>query len=406
MFNGVLFWVNGVDPPQAYNGTTLGPAGFAAATGSTYPLVVNNLSGCASVHNRLYFWTGIDCGFWYGDTLAITGELNYFPFAGVVDDNSNVVSVQILTYDGGQGIASYTIFTMSQGEVLVYGGTDPSDPNNWALVGVYTSPPPISPGGICRYGGDTYIITSSDYTKLSQLMMALKLGTVPPRSKAAGACQAAVAQGRGLTGWQAIYWGFGRRLIMNVPLITLDKNGQRQFQQHVYNTGLDAWCRYTGLPSFCWAIWNDVPYFGGPNGKVVQFGTQGGDELVADQIAPVIANAQQAWNLFGSPQQKRLAALRPIMTNAQDSTYLFGVGFDYDTPVMNIVASHLGATTPWNATPWNQVPWEAPAETDVVWYIAEGDGSSLSVACQKTTAEEAPLVWIRTDLRLEQGMAL
>jgi hypothetical protein len=406
MFSGRLFLVNGDDPPQVYNGTTVAPAGFVQDPTSPYTLDPTKLIGVQTVHNRLYFWTNFETGFWYGNLLAITGNLNYFPFEMTIPDGTFVMSVQNLTYDGGLGIATYTIFTLSSGEVLVYSGTDPSDPNNWALVGIYTTPPPIGQRAICRYGGDSYIITSSDYTKLSQLMIALKLGTVPPRSKATGACQDAVSQGRGLTGWQAIYWGFGRRLLMNVPLIGLDSNGNRQFEQHVYHTGIDAWCRYQGLPSYCWVTWRDNLYFGSNNGRVVQFVDSGGDELDGQTLMPIASFGWQAWNLFGTPLNKRLAALRPIMRSAQSANYQFGFGFDYGDPVMNITAEHVGQPTPWNTTPWNQVPWERAAATDTIWYAAEGDGSSISVAVSANSANPKPLIWIRTDLRIEPGRAL
>jgi len=406
MFNHRLFWVNGNDAPQSYDGTTLAPAGFVQNPSSTYPLDPTKLIGVQTNHNRLYFWTNSATGFWYGGLYAITGNLDYFPFEMTVPDGAYLVNVQNLTYDGGLGIATYTIFTLTTGEVLVYSGTDPSDPNNWALVGIYTTPAPIGQRAICRYGGDSYIITSSDYTKLSQLMIALKLGTVPPRSKAAGACQAAVSQGRGQTGWQAIYWGFGRRLVMNVPLIALDANGNRTFEQHVYHTGLDAWCRYTNLPAYCWAVWNDNLYFGTTNGRVVQFGVPGGDELVSGTITNIIAFGQQAWNLFGTPTQKRVAAIRPIMRSAQSVEYQFGLGYDYNPPAMTIFASHVGMPTPWNTTPWNTTPWERSAQTDTIWYIAEGDGAAISVAVQSLTVSPQPLMWIRTDLRIEPGSAL
>jgi hypothetical protein len=422
-FNKHLFWVNGVDPPQDYDGTTLAAAGYVQDPTSTYTLNVNDLIGLAVVHNRLYFWTLQDCGFWYSELQAISGNLNYFPFEMTLGDGAHVVNVQILTYDGGNGIQSYTVFVMSTGEILTYQGTDPSDPANWSLVGIYTAPAPLDMRASCRYGGDTYIVTSSDHTKLSQLMIALKLGAVPPRSKAAGACQAAVAQGRGLTGWQAIYWGFGRRLIINVPLISNDPvTGYRQFEQHIYHTGLDAWCRYQGLSAYCWVVMGDRLLFGGDNGMVVEFGTAGGDELVkltppwntqlwnvtpwqVLQYNQISAFAQQAWNLFGTPTQKRVAAFRPIMRSAQTVQYTFGLGFDYNDPVLNMAAAHVGVATPWNTTPWGS-PWERLAETDTIWYIAEGDGSAISVALATTTDTPKPLIWIRTDLRIEPGDAL
>jgi hypothetical protein len=73
--------------------------------------------------------------------------------------------------------------------------------------------------------------------------------------------------------------------------------------------------------------------------------------------------------------------------------------------VLNLFAAHVGLPTPWNTTPWG-TPWERAAETDTIWYIAEGDGSAISVALSTVTDTPQPLIWMRTDLRIEPGQAL
>ena len=405
-FNQRLFWVNGQDLPQIYDGVTLAPAAFAAAAGSPYPLDVRDLVGVAVIHNRLYFWTGREPGFWYGDLYAIQGDLHYFPFEMTVSDGAFVVNIQPLTYDGGLGIATYTVFTLSTGDILVYSGTDPSDPANWSLQGNFMMPPPLGVRALTRFGGDAYIVTSSDYAKLSQLLIALKAGAMPVRSRAAGACQAAVEEGRTLTGWQMIYWGFGRRLVVNVPRLALHPvTGRRQFDQHVYHAGLDAWCRYQGLPAFCWLVWGDRLLFGGDQGMVNEFGGYGRDELLPGQFTAIQGTVQQAWNLFGTPLQKRFAAIRPIVRSALTVRYTFGLGYDYGAPDLVIEALHFGVPTPWNTTPWGS-PWERSAATDAIWYVLEGDGSAASIAMHAASPSPDPLIWVRTDLRIEPGSML
>jgi hypothetical protein len=427
MFRQHLFLVNGAAPPQVFDGTSLAAAGFVADPTSPYPLNVNLLAGVASVHNRLLFWTGKDAGFWYGPLQGITGNLNFFPLDMVTEDGAWLTHVMPLTYDGGLGIATYTVLVMSSGHLLIYSGSDPTVPataaypDAFALVGDYQMPIPIGgmpPRATTRYGGDAYVVTSSDYLKLSQLVMALRMGVQPPRSKATGACLEAVAESRDLPGWQAIYWGYGRRLLVNVP------QNDGSFRQHVYNTGLDAWCSYSGLLSYTWVVWDDALYFGSRQGYIMQFGTPGagGDQQdltrppwnttkwnttlwITQHISDLTATAQQTWNVFGTPQQKRIAAMRPIVRSAQGVTYKFGLGFDYNPVDYNITADHVGTRTLWNVTPWG-TPWERPAATDTVWYITTGDGSAASVALTVTTNTNQPLTWIRTDLRIEPGQAL
>jgi hypothetical protein len=406
-FNRRLFWVNGVDPPQRFDGTNLAAAGFVKNPASPYTLDPNTLVGVATIHNRLYFWTGFEAGFWYGGLFAITGNLDFFPFEMVSGAGAFLVNVQVLTFDGGTGVAAYTIFALSSGEALVYSGTDPSDPANFSLVGIYTIPAPVAVRAMARYGGEAYITTSADHARLTQQIAALVKGETAPRSKATGIVQQRVAEGRNLRGWQAVYWGFGQRVIVNVPLVGLDPAGRARFEQHVYHTGLDAWCRYQGLPAYCWAVWGDKLYFGSHQGRVIEFGVPGGDQLdESGAITPISGFAWQAWNLFGTPNTKRIAAIRPIVRSAQNVAYRFGLGYDYAPPVLNCTATHIGSPTPWNTTPWNAVPWERPVLTDAIWYIAEGDGSAVSIAFATEFATPKPLIWVRNDLRIEPGSAL
>src|SRR6266576_5907 len=256
-FNSRSIWVNGRDPAQIYDGTTWSAAGYTGADTSTF-------SGVGAFNNRVYFWTGKDPSFWFGPVLGIAGALDNFPLSMVTREGGNLIAVEVLSYDGGTGIDDYTCFFMSSREVLLYQGTDPSNPNNWALVGRYLIPTPVAQRGISRYGGDVYIITANDHQQLSKLFIALKLGEVAPRTKIAGAAKVAYAAGKNLPGWQALYYPAGTRMIYNIPNI----NGT--FSQHIFNTSTQAWCRFRNIPSLCWGIYNDALYYGGARGVVKQ----------------------------------------------------------------------------------------------------------------------------------------
>ena len=415
LFNGRLFFVNGRDSPQVYDGSTIAAAGFTAETGGP-SLDPTTLIGVQAIHNRLYFWDGENCGFWYGNLLAITGTLAYFDFSMLVPNGGALIAVQVLTYDGGTGIYSYAVFILDTGAMLTYQGTDPSDPNNWSLVGIYDISPPMGVRAAARYGGDIYASTMTDHLKMSQLMIALKLGQMPPRSKASGAQKTAALAGRTLPGWQACYYPAGRRLIFNIPLPS------GAFEQHVYNPPLDAWSRWTGLPSICWVVWGDQLMFGAPNGQICQADAADFDTVlriqqpwntiqwnskpwVIGQPRPIVAMAQQAWNIFGTPLTKRLAAVRPIVQSPGDITYDFAVGFDYQDPEVFVpVGQQEFSESPWDVSPWDTSPWSSETVVEAQWQIAAGDGTSISFAI--TVQAQHPMTWIRTDFRVEPGSAL
>jgi hypothetical protein len=424
MFNGRLLLANGRDPLQVFDGASLAALNITVdpsppAGSAIYPPFNSaTMIGLAVVHNLLFMWDGHSPGFWYSSVpYAFQGAiLHWFPFDMVTSDGANLISVSALTYDGGTGIASYTVFFLSSAEILIYVGTNPDIPpsgsaTGWNLQGSYTVAQPafggaVLPRALCRYGGDLYMISSTDYVKLSQLIKALGEGVFPPRSKASGACMAATAQGKSLLGWQMIYWGGGRRLIVNVPLVAPDPGaGYSNFEQHIYLTGIDAWTRYRGLNAYCWVVDDDEIFFGTENGTVNRFGVAAADEQPNAEQRPIDAFALQAWSLMGTAHNKRVAAIRPVVRTASAVYYEFGVGFDYAEPETPSPVEQYGVRTPWNTTPWG-TPWQRPTSTEVLWYVAEGDGSAISVAMHTVTSNIAPWIWTRTDFRIEPGIGL
>jgi hypothetical protein len=413
-FNGYLFLTNGVDGIQQWQGPG-GPA--VTAAGFTLdpsfgfdPSYISAMTGVTVKHNRLFFWTGRDCGFWYAPLLGITGELEYFDFSQSVPDGAALVAVETLTYDGGTGIADYTIFILSTGEMLSYSGTDPSNPDNWALVGLYVIAAPVGGAEVSglnsypnratlRYGGDVYVITSSDHAKLSQLIIALRLGQMPPRSKVSQAVVDAVGTARAFPGWQVIFWGYKRRILFNIP------QADGSFVQHVYNPALDAWSRYVGIPAICWVVWGDRLFFGTPQGTVVEHGVGSTDIWSSTQVAnPISATAQQAWNLFGTPLEKRVAAVRPVVQSVGPSAFSFSLGFDYGNPNVTIEINQASFEAPWDTTRWDASLWSDETTVDSQWNIGGGDGSAISLMVAAAGVQQ--LTWVRTDLRLEPGRAL
>ncbi len=389
-FNSRSIWVNGNDTAQIYDGTTMGATGFTGADMTT-------MSGVGAFNNRVYFWTGKDPSFWYGPVLGIAGALSNFPLSMVTREGGNLIAVEVLSYDGGTGIDDYTCFFMSSGEVMLYQGTDPSNPNNWALVGRYMIPTPVAQRGITRYGGDIYIITANDHQQLSKLFIALKLGEVAPRTKIAGAAKSAYAAGKNLPGWQALYYPAGTRMIYNIP------NPDGTFSQHIFNTSTQAWCRFRNMPARCWGIYNDQLYYGGPRGVVVQ-----ADIGATDNLSPILTQGQQAWNTFETPLIKRVVALRPIVQSNGIAMFNLGLGFDYQLSGLTFPGETVGLL---NTLIWGAGNWGPPrvwggriGVTDPRWHIGGGQGSAIGISLSANAS--VATTWIRTDLLLEPGRAL
>lgn len=406
--NSKLIFVNGVDPAQSYDGTTITAAAFTGTTDSEFV-------DCGTFHNRIFLWKAAEAGFWYGGVNAVTGAVTFFDFSSVAPDGGNLVTVQPFSYDGGQGINAFTAFLLDSGELLLYQGTDPSNASNWSLIGRYVVGLPVGRRAICRQGGDLYWTTSEDYQKLSVLIAALAQGVVPPLSKASGAVKTAVASGSTLFGWDAIYYPAGRRLIFNVP----ETDGT--YSQHVLNTATNAWCRYRGYAALCWAVHAGKPYFGTADG-IILLADAGNYDIAGQTLPPwdtspwdttpwdtpiyqpIVARGQQAWNVLQSVQYKRVAMGRPVISAMGRVNFQFGVGFDYVDPLVSTATIIQPQTAPWDVSPWDVTPWGSTWQADIDWHVSGGIGTAVSVSVNVNALQ--PISWVRTDLRVEPGAAL
>lgn len=387
-FNSKMFFVNGVDIPQIYDGTTLADTAFTGPT-------VTDIVGVNVFKNRLFFWLNNDDAFYYGGLNSISGALTRFSLATVSQSGGDLITMATMSHDGGNGIQDLAVFILSSGEVIIYEGNDPGDATAWSLVGRYKISPPVNVRSVVRYGADAYITTNDDHVPLSQQLVALRVGTVPPRSKASGAVQQAVNEGSTLFGWQAIFYPKGRRLLFNVP------NQDGTFYQHVYNVSTDAWCRFTGMNATCWGLYMNNLYFGTAAGTVCL-----ADSGSTDNGSAVVCDGQPAWNMFDDPRRKRLSAIRPLLLAYGTSTIQFGTNFDYQDITLSSSSSTINVSgSPWDTSPWDTSPWSSDsAQIDERWRSSSGSGYAVGFRLQATCL--APLSWLRTDCRYEIGSSL
>jgi hypothetical protein len=381
-FNGRIFFVNGVDEPQSYDGTTLGDAGFTGTTTS-------EIIGVEVFKQRLFFWRKDSQSFWYATLNAITGALVEYPLSGFAKTGGNVIACTTISHDGGEGISDLIVFILSTGETIIFQGTDPEFADSWQVYGRYHISPPVSPRAVAKYSADAYLTTSSDYVPLQQQLVALKVGQVPPRSKASGAVSQAVAANQNSYGWQTIFYPKGQRLIFNVP------NPDGTFDQHIFNTQQNAYCRFTGNNGASWCVFNSNLYYGGASGIVYQ-----ADVNNTDSGTAISFDGQCAWQDFGDPRRKRLSAVRPTFSTLGVATINFGTGFDYETVPLTTHTSTLAvAGSPWDISPWDTSPWSPETGIDIRWRLAGGTGTSMSYRVQGSC--QSQLQWLRTDVRYE-----
>jgi hypothetical protein len=149
-----LIGVSGLDVAFSYDGTTFSNLAITGITGSAA-----NLSHVFTFKGRLFFAQKDQLGFYYLAVGAIQGAASYFDLSQVARKGGYLVASASFSADSGNGPADYAVFITSEGEYIVYAGTDPSNASNWALVGRYYAAPPIGRKCTFNYGSELVIIT-------------------------------------------------------------------------------------------------------------------------------------------------------------------------------------------------------------------------------------------------------
>lgn len=275
---------NGVNTPIYYDGSA-----FSTLTITGSGLTATKLSD-VMVHKRRLFWLqGDSLTVWFLDVNAIQGAAGKLPLGGYFSKGGHLVAQATWSLDGGQGIDDLAVFVTSEGQVAVFQGLDPSDPDNWALVGIYDLARPLGDRPMIKWGSDLVVLTEDGVVPLSQALnkdrteddqVALTMKVATAFSKAARSYGANY-------GWSGtLYAGRGSLAIFNVPTSELTAS-----QQYVQSIQTGAWCRFTGINAFCWELANDGIYFGSTEGvyRWDAGSTDNGETIVAD-VTPAFSD--------------------------------------------------------------------------------------------------------------------
>lgn len=386
--------VNGSDAPQQYDGTTV-----SAMTISGSGLTPALLNGVQIHKARSYFWDDRTQDFWYSATNALGGVLTKFPLGRLPNTGGNLMAMTTWSLDAGNGPQDNAVFVMNSGVVLIYAGSDPGVATDWLLIGRYNLGAPISKRAIKKIGADVVVATKSGYVSLAQIFKSNDFNETSSAisTKIRQAAIDAAASFGALFGWHLQHYPNGNYALINVPTSTTD------FQQHVFNTETQSWCRFTGQNALCWGLYNDNLYYGTAAGTVLK-----ADSGTSDNGATIQCNSQTAWNYLESESvTKRLTALRLSMRRqAASLTYLVGVAFDYKallTTINQSLTDFSGSTWPlWEASPWDTQPWGGGDLTSNQWCSASGSGYVVSIATQMQLNSQR-VEWLATNYLVEAG---
>ena len=308
-----------------------------------------------------------------------------------------IVAHSTWTIDAGTGVDDYYVIATSQGEIIIYQGTDPSSSTTWALKGVWALGTPVGDRCLYKLAGDVIYISQDGLVPLGG---ALQSSRVNPRvaltDKIQQAVSSAVSIYGGNYGWDMLYFAPENMLFLNVPIA---EGGQQQ--QYVMNTISKNWCNFTGWEANCWELFSDFPYFGG-NGYVGKAwnGT-------VDDTSNISALCIPAFSDYGNPGNlKRWTMTRPIFRTNGNPAVLQSMNIDFNLSASTSPLSFNPSTfASWDSGVWDAAIWGAEFNVLQNWQSVTGIGYYGSPQMQ-ITSQGINLRWVSTDVVYESGAIL
>lgn len=402
-----LFAFNGVDTPRTFNGTT-----WANWTGTGVPAPV---AWAGASNGRLFVGHPGALSFWYGAAGAIGGAFTEFPLQGVAQSGA-VVAMATLSFDGGAGPQTLTVFLTSEEEAIVYAGFNPASASDWALVGRWRIPRLLGAPHRCvvAYGGDALALTESGLLSLTSLRTGEDVARVMERvgltRRIAPTWREVAAVRGGFSGWNvAPLFRYGL-LVVNAPWTATAA------QQIVVSEG-GALSRWGAVPA---AVWSEGlegrTFFGDATtaGRVMLYG-----EDLTDNGLGIQSEGVSSYSAMGAPgRMKRSQLLQAILNDALAVERSTRVLVDWAQPVAQLDALGPAAVSPpvppltgdgsflvWGVGLWGVGLWGGTGGVSRAWRTGSAQGHAMAVHLQMVSGQSRP-GWIGSNLVWEAGGAV
>lgn len=420
-----LICVNGADNAILYN--VNGPQRITAGDGIA-PLTWKGLNPTKAIqltsHQGRVWATEMDTTKgWYLPVGAITGEWLSFDFGPQFKRGGALAFLSTWTIDDGNGAEDHLVAVSTNGEAVVYGGTDPSDDTKWTQVGVYFVGAPL-PGrrSYAKVGADLMILSQKGVVSMSDLLSSTKINQSEEAIKTSQ-IQYLVASLTSVFvdyfGWQLIYYPPINQLLFNIPNPAAAGNRQLVSNQVIPS---QPWATFTGQDAVCWGQMGLNPFFGDKNGRVLQAWQGNADDLdLGDRGGKnIVATVQQAYSYFGSPAvQKQVGMYRPNFVVSKPIALSSFILYDFSR-VLSSIPNSIPKVVPnadlpsarWDIERWNQSIWGpsgSPGTPTVgaaqrQWIQANGLGVAAAIVMVVSSQED--VLWISTDYSYKVGTIL
>lgn len=349
------------DPVIRFNGLTWGETTGTPTDGAS-PITNVPAAGLSYVwkyRNRLYFIERESMNAWYLGIDAVGGALAKIPLAGAAGKGGKLLFGAVWSTDAGDGADDKNCFVTSEGEILVFTGTNPSDAANWRQEGRYSLPAPLGINAHLNIGGDLLILTVDGIVPVSQavskesgqLELAMLTRTIRPLWRD-------TVNARAPASWTAVMWNEYGGVFVAAP--GGDPGKQYCF---VANSTTVAWAQLT-LDATCWIRLRESLFFGTQKGLIMQAECGGYDKDANNNDVPYLATLVGGWETFGATSNQvvwRQARVRFRTGGVQPFQPQVAAAVDYVIALPPPPPVGIDNTAPlevWDQGAWDDARWD------------------------------------------------
>lgn len=387
-----LFMANAVDAPRRFDGSTW-------TTLADFPIHGSGTLPAASVkailpYKRQLFFLRADSSNYYSlPADQITGTVYQHTIGPLLSKGGSIRAFASWSIDGGDGMDDMLVLVSSEGQAVVYAGTDPTNFATWSLRGVYDLPKPIGSNCFLKFAGDLLYLSESGLMPLSAALSQQATPNLGITSSISGAFIQAAKSYNGLYGWDMAFHGEENCLIVNVPTV----ESASSFQ-YASNVGTGAWTRFEGWNASCFLSTNEGLLFGSEGTVGLAFAG------FSDFGASVTAEAALGFTNFGYPGVKSFGLVRPSLSYNASANISLGVDVDYALSVGYTAETFVETVgSQWGEAQWGIDAWAGDQLIFDQWMQPScHDGRAFSVRL-RCISSNGTMQWFSTDFLYTPG---
>lgn len=354
-------------------------------THNTVNYSASTMTFCFIWKNRLWFLQDGTTLAWYLPVNQVTGVAKAIDIGQFLRHGGGLAYAMSWTFDSGTGIDDNLIFVGTNGDMVIYQGTDPDTAANFSLRGQwYVGRIPVGRRGFCQYGGDVLIASEFGIMAVSELVSG-KLANLASESLVGAKYNPSLS--RYVSAhiqekyWQLISYPTEEMIFVASPALEPEFSFNISFAMGHF---AKAWSTISEFPAYCCEIFDGKFFFGTKDGYI-GLGFSGHHDVASydgsEMGNEVTGFFQTGFYDFGSPTANKRAT-RVRLLGRCDGTpgYIASVKSEYELETLLVAPGPVINNVPlWDVALWDQAVWQARSSTFKKWFGVAGFGKKLAV---------------------------